>query len=260
MKKSNKKRIASLVLCGAFLAGFVLVPADASAEKKTITGTGKTQTTSATVDGESGKLDDVEIPIKAGTKGADIVYNIDVEYGAMTFTYTYGRTWNANTHSYSGGTVGWDPSELTSDNNKITVTNNSNYPVKASFAVKDPTELAKKFNSDYTSTNAVKGYFSQTLTDFVTGGAVTNLIKTGTNPSKQTASMTLEMDASTLTTGDVYYRKVSSVVKTDTAAAKGDMFFALAGVPDLNISDPTEVGSIAVTIAPESDTTKVTVP
>lgn len=58
---------------------------------------------------------------------ADTVYNVNIEWGAMDFTYTAGDegTWNPETHEYEGATEGtW-----TSEGNEVTVTNHSNAPV-----------------------------------------------------------------------------------------------------------------------------------
>ena len=259
MRKQNRKKLVSLSLCCAVVAGMVLSPVGALAAPKTIEGTGKKQGTTATVDGDSG-LETAEIPINASTKGADIIYKITVDSGAMTFSYTYGKTWNPDTHTYADGTVGWDPADLNGTNNIISVTNYSNFPVKAAFAVDDKDAIAAAFNNTPTATNAVKGYFSTSNSDFINNsGEVTNIVKTGSGGSERN-SMTLEMNASNLTSGDVYYRKDSTVAKTDTTACEGDMFFALAGVPDKNIETSTAVGNIIVTITPEVDTTRVELP
>ena len=257
MKKRNKMKLASLVLCGALLAGFVLNPASGSAAE-TVQGTGKVSADTATVDNpdaETNGLSAVEVPINASTNGSEIIYNINVTYGAMTFSYCYGRTWDPSTHTYSTGTVGWDPADLDGDNNKITVTNNSNYPVKATFSVADPNALRDAFNdtSAIVPNNCVRGNFSTNNTTFVSsGGNVTNQVAEG-NVGYQPASISLEMDAKNLTTGMAYYRKTPGIAKdaTDQQNTKS-MYFALAGVPDKSINSSTEVGSIKVTIAPET--------
>ena len=257
MKKQNRKKLVSVSLCCAVMAGMVLSPVGAIAATKTIEGTGKRLGNTATVDGDTAELEKVEIPINASTKGADIIYKITVDSGAMNFTYTYGKTWDPDTHTYADGTVGWDPADLDGTNNKITVVNYSNYPVKASFAVDPSGAIAAAFNNTPTATNAVRGFFSTQNSDFVSNTGVTTIVSSGVGGS-QTGSMTLEMNASALTVGDKYYRKDENVAYTDSTACEGSMFFALAGVPDKNIDTSTVVGNIIVTITPETNTTIVT--
>lgn len=62
---------------------------------------------------------------------APTVYNVDVAWGAMEFTYTVSgtKTWNADSHQYTVSTSGtW-----TASGNEITVTNHSNTGIKADF-------------------------------------------------------------------------------------------------------------------------------
>ncbi len=263
MKKGNKKRVVSLILCGALLAGFVLSPADASAAgtKKTITGTGKLQaetggTKTAKINvanpGDPEQLETATIPINAQTKGAEIVYSIDVTYGEMKFDYSYGKTWDPEHHVYTGGTFGWNPENLDGDtNNKITITNNSNFPVKASLTV-DNDALKTAFNNETPSpSNAVRGCFSEDNDALVNNIAALNA---GTYTASSTASATLEMDASSLTAGDVYYRKGN----TDSTPVTKTWYFALCGKPDKEITSSTEVGSVTVTITPENGVTQHT--
>ena len=258
MKKRNKMKVASLVLCGALLTGIVLTPVGAKAE--TIEGTGKAQNSTASVDNEGG-FTAVEVPVKASTNGSDIVYNITVTSGAMIFSYCYGQTWDVVNHVYTDGTVGWNPANLDGENNKITVKNDSNYPVKATFIVEDPDGLRKQFN-DSTDSNAVRGNFSDKNSAFVSGSGqsaqVTTQVSNGTTDYAE-ASLSLEMDARKLESGTVYYRKAPGIDATaDDQMNKKDMFFALAGVPKKNINSITEVGKIKVTIAPEDEVSKLT--
>ena len=60
------------------------------------------------------------------SKPAKPVYNVDINWGNMNFTYTASSgTWNPETHEYEGATEGtW-----TSEGNEVTVTNHSNAPV-----------------------------------------------------------------------------------------------------------------------------------
>ena len=85
-------------------------------------------------DGTSGTTIDVTGTYQAAEAPADVV-SVDIEWDAMDFTYTAGSkgTWNASTHQYDNPTEGgWAATSGTDP--KITVTNHSNVPVKASFA------------------------------------------------------------------------------------------------------------------------------
>ena len=65
------------------------------------------------------------------------VYNVDVSWGAMEFTYTVSgtKTWNPETHTYEVSTSGaW-----TASGNEITVTNHSNTGIKADFTYAEAT-------------------------------------------------------------------------------------------------------------------------
>lgn len=60
-----------------------------------------------------------------------IVYDVDIEWGSMNFTYTVSgkKTWNSNTHQYTSTTSdGW-----IANGNVITVTNHSNTGIKTNF-------------------------------------------------------------------------------------------------------------------------------
>lgn len=60
------------------------------------------------------------------------VYSVDVEWGAMQFTYSIAgtKTWNPETHEFTDSSTGsWK-----AEGNTITVTNHSSKPVSASFS------------------------------------------------------------------------------------------------------------------------------
>mgnify|MGYP003290500573 FL=1 len=61
------------------------------------------------------------------------IYNVDVNWGDLTFTYTetVEKVWNPDTHTYETTTTGsWDKTEST-----VTVTNHSNVSVAVSMSV-----------------------------------------------------------------------------------------------------------------------------
>ena len=84
---------------------------------------------SATGQGAGDKTIDVTAKYDKSTS-TEKVYNVDIEWDSMTFTYTEGGTkvWNPATHTYTTSTSsGWDKTEA-----DITVTNHSNAAVTVS--------------------------------------------------------------------------------------------------------------------------------
>lgn len=77
---------------------------------------------------------DVTAKYVAGTDG-DTVYSIDIEWGAMSFTYNQGSngTWDPSTHKYTNSIEpGWSPTSETA--NVVTVTNHSNSNIKCNIS------------------------------------------------------------------------------------------------------------------------------
>jgi len=67
------------------------------------------------------------------TETEDAIYNVDIAWGDLTFTYseTAEKTWNPDTHTYDTDTTGgWDKTETT-----IKVTNHSNVAVDVAMSV-----------------------------------------------------------------------------------------------------------------------------
>nr|WP_292167465.1 hypothetical protein [Butyrivibrio sp.] len=176
--------------------------------------------------------------------GSDIIYNVKITYGAMKFIYDYGSVWNPATHSYTAGSSGkqsggWVTSGVNGTNNKITLTNNSNFPVQADFAY---TADGEPLNSSAT-TGSVTGIFTDTnsaLTEAVLAEGLN-----GSNVSNmQTHQLFLEMDISNLNLGDSYY-------KYGDGQSEGTVYFALSGKPDKGLTlNSDKVGTIGITITP----------
>lgn len=104
------------------LALSLCVPAFAA--ESTVTSNGDTQD----IDVNARYVDGVATPT---------VYNVDVSWDAMEFTYTVSgtRTWDAEKHEYAVSTSGaW-----TASGNEITVTNHSNTGIKADFTYEKET-------------------------------------------------------------------------------------------------------------------------
>lgn len=109
----KKLLISALVIA---LSLSLCIPAFAA--ESTVSKNGGTQG----IDVEAKYIDSVDTPT---------IYNVDVSWGAMEFTYTVSgtKTWNAETHTYTVSTS----DEWTASGNEITVTNHSNTAVKAEF-------------------------------------------------------------------------------------------------------------------------------
>ena len=93
---------------------------------------------------------DYEIDISAAYQAgdaADVIVSVDIEWGAMTFTYhdAVEGQWSAENHSYTGGgTAYWD-----ANGNTITVKNHSNSEIKATFTyTKAITSVIGTFSKD----------------------------------------------------------------------------------------------------------------
>lgn len=65
------------------------------------------------------------------------IYDVDITWGAMEFTYTVSgtKTWNPENHQYTVSTEG----SWTATGNEITVTNHSNTSIRADFAYETET-------------------------------------------------------------------------------------------------------------------------
>ena len=264
----HKKRSAALgvLLASAMVVSSVL-PAEATENPLTITGQGSTSGSSGSL---TGTVDaGTSLSANSGTSiavqatvsgGAPIVYNVTLSWGAMQFEYDYGKIWNPNSHRYENGASeldggGWTTAGTNNENNKIHVKNDSNFPMDIGFAYDDTTgETALNAHPD--AANSVVGVFSTTedeldgkifTTDFLKAGK-DQMVGTIPVNSKRTATMTLEMDQSQLTTGNIYYYKTTNAA---TAVHEDDMFFALSGKPDRGVASTlSRVGAIKVTITP----------
>ncbi len=260
MKKHFKKMFAVMIAAGMLFSSAQTV----SAGSDTINGAGTTklQTNSTLYDGQ----DDVtalpvaptQLDVQAMvTGGPEIVYSIDISWGNMQFEYSYGKTWNPSTHTYSNTgnpTVGWTAASVDGVNNKITITNNSNFPVTADFSYTANGTALNAHPSDPGSVVGIFSYSSPFSAAALSGGKGSSVLTASYfNPSQ----MVLEMDTTALSAGDVYYYKTTNPpLAADTT---DDIYFALSGRPDVNgPSSYTSVGTINITIAPATGTTRRT--
>lgn len=220
-----------------------------------IEGTGSVVSASGKLNGATDEaLNPASIDVLVTTEGgSDIIYDVDIEYGSMKFIYDYGSVWDPDTHSYTAGSSGkqsggWVTSGVNGTNNKITLTNNSNFPVQADFAY---TADGEPLNSSAT-TGSVTGIFTDTNSDLTEAVLAEGL--NGSNVSNmQTHQLVLEMDITNLKTGDSYYKY------SDGGLTEGNVFFALSGKPDKGLSlNSDKVGTIGITITPCQGVTAAT--
>ena len=254
-----KRKIISIALSLAMVAVCALtLSTTASAGTSTYTDIGTYSAGTATQDGVAAGTvsNEVDIDVQAQTTGGgDIIYSVKIDWGNMKFEYDYGYTWDPTTHSYSAGSSGsagggWNTTTyLDGTNNKITVTNDSNFPINADFTYDNTS--ATTFNADNTTATAVKGMFNatnSTLKGIVDANTIDT--RTITNPT-----LPLNTAKSGLVAGDTYYYQ-----GTDDGVYTGNMYFSLIGKPDrgLGLTTMQSVGGIKVKITPATATTAAT--
>ena len=250
----NKKTLMkSLAVVTAGVLIFTHAP---TVMAKSIEGTGSVVQSGGKLNGataEDKALDPASIDVLVTTSGgSDIIYNVRIDYGSMTFVYDYGSVWNPNTHSYKAGpsgnqSGGWAKSGVDGTNNKITLTNNSNFPIQADFKYTADSVL----NTNPTDEGSVIGIFTKTNSE------LENVLAEGYGSSTvsgmKTLELVLEMDTSELVKGNSYYYKDS-----DGGPIEGSVYFALSGKPDKGLTlNSTKVGTIGITITPCQGVTSV---
>lgn len=140
----------------------------------------------STVETDGGTQDiDVNAKYVDGV-GTPTVYDVDVVWGAMEFTYTVSgtKTWNSENHQYTVSTSGtW-----AANGNEISVTNHSNTGIKADFIYEKVTGF-----------DTVTGSFSQNSLTLPTaeGKAVNDAVLVG--KTALTLGGTLASDKTALT-------------------------------------------------------------
>lgn len=266
MRKKQLLKSMAFAMAGVLFASCT-ISASASSPV-TITGTGTTTKNGAMYNstpddgGLSGGPAVIDVQARA-TGGSEIVYDIVVSWGAMQFEYDYGSTWDPVNHLYTAGnsgnqTGGWTVGGVNGENNKITVKNNSNFPMTANFSF----EVGSTLNAAQ-APGSVVGIFSTTNTAFKetdSSTTTTDLLNRGLTgqdiQGMQTAKLDLEMDASNLATGIIYYA-TDGTVRSDEAASVKNMYFALSGKPDNGVASTlASVGKISVALSPFANATQ----
>ena len=279
-RKNTRRKVLAMTLSLAMVACAALslsttVKADRIPSSETVysdygeyVSSGRTATQDK-VDGDTSNV--LNVPVQARVVGeGDIVYFVSIVPGAMKFEYNYGSKWDPVNHKYdtSSGPSGWgiayvdgsDPGVADTNNNNIHVINGSNFPIIATFAYEDN----GSFGDAPTGNFNVGGIFNSNRSTLVTEVTNSNANPTTYDPSispYKTATLPLEMyiDTSEVPVGTEYYYKTYDNV---LGKNEGDMYFALVGTPARNLQDTlgdfTEVGTITVTITPDSLVTSAT--
>ena len=271
-RKNTRRKVLAMTLSLAMVACATLslsttAKADRVPSSETLysdygeyVGSGRTATQDK-LDGDTSNV--LNVPVQARVVGeGDIVYIVTIVPGEMKFEYNYGSTWDAQHHKYvaTPGTSGegWTLSYLEGTqggNNNIHVINGSTFPVIASFAYEDNGSFGEAPTGKYN----VGGIFSTNNDTLVTAVTANN-----TDPSvspMKTATLPLEMyiDMDEVDPGTTYYYKTYD---NQLAKTEGNMYFALLGTParglQSTLGDFTEVGTITVTITPDSLVTSAT--
>lgn len=179
-----------------------------------------TPTPSQTLDADYGYSYEIEVKGKYIEKlMSDEIISMDVEWGAMSFTYaaTQQGTWNPETHDYDDSTE--EAAWVGDTTSEIKVTNHSNVGVTASFKfeaqeefksetseqndgvtgtfTQDSVELEKGEVKDEEHPNAVEEADSKTVT-FTIGGKLKNTATTET----QIGTITVSVEKTKTTTSD----------------------------------------------------------
>ena len=270
MRKKQLLKSMAFAMAGVLFASCAISASAAPPAKIEGEGTTTAIGTSyiGTITGEL-KGNPAEIDVQAKTSGgAEIVYDITVSWGDMKFEYDYGSTWDPSSHTYAVGASGkqgggWKADGVNGINNIITVQNDSNFPMTADFSF----EIKDTLNpSGTTNTGAVVGIFSTDKNTFATTSSgvtsTTELLDAGYNgpgtSNYRTGSLNLEMVATKLTTGQIYYATAGGVTSDETTATKS-MYFALSGRPDAGVqTDYTNIGTLKVEVAPFKNATQLT--
>ena len=235
----------ALAMAGVLFASCA-ISASAAPPPVTIKGKGTTTQDPSTGLYNANQTADLEnnpasINVQAKTSGgAEIVYNLTISWGDMQFEYDFGGQWSPSSHTYSIGDSGklgggWIADGVNGTNNAITVDNDSNFPMTATFSF----DIEDTLNPDSgtTSAGAVVGIFSTDNSTFATTSSsgvtsTTPLLDAGYNgngiSNKTTGSLNLEMVATALTTGQIYYATTDSATSDETTSIKS-MYFALSG-------------------------------
>ena len=275
-----KRKRGYLAIAASMTLALAMVPAvPGYASSALVTGGGSSElvtggtTYNGTVSGELANANtDIEVRAEI-VGGSEIVYNVKIDWGAMEFKYDYGGSWNTTTHTYESGPSGkqgggWvgkdgsiDKNYLDGENNRITVTNNSNFPMTVDLS----TEVTNGvFNDNNTLTGSVIGILSTNKLDFAdSNGAPTQRLGIGrgqTGAGDTLLTMNLEMNASQLSTGQTFYYIRAGSASATEATSTGTAYFAFAGKPDAGkATSMTSAAQIHVKVSPYQGANKKTV-
>ena len=162
----------------------------------------------------------------------------------MNFEYNYGSAWDPATHKYtSTKTEGeWKVTGcLDGTNNRIDVTNNSNYPVTVDMSFK---KEEGRFN-EVTTDTSVRGVFNSDK-----DALATNI--NGSSASACGIVGTPSIDLASADTEDKYTGRGTGHADINNGKTSVTMYFGLWGIPDKDKSqkDGAKAGTITVSVKP----------
>lgn len=178
----------------------------------------------------------------------EVVYSVVITTGALKFTYDYGAVWNPSTHKYELGDSkkpegGWLESDKNGSNNKISIANNSNYPITASLTYANNGGLSNVSSVD----------------DPITGHFYDNAKCTDNEAASKKIDIDMNYDNCT-TTGLKYWKIPNG--QTNAKKSSVDVFFAYTGTPkgiDSENKTITSAGTISIKLSPYANPEAVTV-
>lgn len=187
----------------------------------------------------------------------ETVYKVDLAWGSMKFEYNSlnSTKWNTESHQYDKGsaTAQWTPTYLDGVNNKVAVTNHSNYGINAGFAYKME---GTKFNYANGENNVIGNFFDTKEKATTAASVLKGTYDAVGNVNDLAVANKLAGSKVALATADAYNDGTNNV---PVGARIKDVFFAFSGTPDegkgKDLNDFKKVGVITVTVTPNGDPT-----
>ena len=243
-----KRKFLSMALAAVLATTMLNVPVTAYADAGTskVEDMADEQTPDDLVSGNEtiGEEQSIDVTSKEVGDEHKIIYSVEISWGAMNFEYNYGSVWDPATHKYtSTKTEGeWKVIGcLDGTNNRIDVTNNSNYPVTVDMSFQ---KEEGRFNTVTTDTS-VRGVFNSdkdALATNINGSSASACGIVGT-PSINLASADTE---------DKYTGTGTGHADINDGKTSVTMYFGLWGIPDKDKAqkDGAKAGTITVSVKP----------
>lgn len=244
-----KRKFLSMALAAVLATTMLNVPVTAYADagKATLEDMADTENPTGLINGQGttiGEEQSIDVTSKEVGNEHKIIYSVEISWGAMNFEYNYGSAWDPATHKYtSTKTEGeWKVTGcLDGTNNRIDVTNNSNYPVTVDMSFK---KEEGRFNTVTTDTS-VRGVFNSDK----------DVLATNINGSSASACGivgTPSIDLASADTEDKYTGRGTGHTDINSGKTSVTMYFGLWGIPDKDKAqkDGAKAGTITVSVKP----------